>query len=122
VAAEEAKEAAEEEAVGGSSVGVGTRADKRRGVSANFKISNPNKVSCTVDFTVKARGGESKSAAATAAAAVPDGAFPMEVQPALLDIPPHEHRYVTVYFAPRAIATYQAVFEATVKVDPQNPY
>jgi len=39
----------------------------------------------------------------------------MEVQPAQLDIPPHEHRYVTVYFAPKAISTYQAVFEATVQ-------
>ena len=38
----------------------------------------------------------------------------MDVQPRS-GHPPHEHRYVTVYFAPRAIATYQAVFEATVQ-------
>jgi hypothetical protein len=61
-----------------------------------------------VDFAVKPRAGEGPNA-------TPEGDFPMEVQPAQLDIPPHEHRYVTVYFAPRSIATFQAVFEATVQ-------
>ena len=48
-------------------------------------------------------------------ASADDAPFPMEVQPSTWDIPPHEHRYVTVYFAPRAIQTYSAVFEANVE-------
>ena len=41
--------------------------------------------------------------------------FPMTVLPSSLEIPAHEHRYVTVYFAPRGIASYAATFSATVR-------
>ena len=72
------------------------------GVSAKFKISNSSKVPCSVDFTLtpKVDGGAT------------DETFPMEVHPSRLDVPPHEHRYVTTYFAPVAIGTFAATFEA----------
>ena len=80
------------------------------GVKANFRISNPKKVPCSVDFTLapKEDGGGEK--------------FPMEVHPASLDVPPHEHRYVTLYFDPRAIASYVATLDAVVRegADPKT--
>jgi hydrocephalus-inducing protein len=39
---------------------------------------------------------------------------PFTVQPESWDIPPHEHRYVSVYFNPSEIKTYRAVFFAEV--------
>ena len=80
------------------------------GVKANFRISNPKKVPCSVDFTLapmEDAGGEK---------------FPMEVHPASLDVPPHEHRYVTLYFDPRAIASYVATLDAVVRegADPKT--
>ena len=80
------------------------------GVKANFRISNPKKVPCSVDFTLAPKedaGGEK---------------FPMEVHPASLDVPPHEHRYVTLYFDPRAIASYVATLDAVVRegADPKT--
>ena len=80
------------------------------GVSAKFKISNASKVPCSVDFTLtpKVDGGAT------------DETFPMEVHPSRLDVPPHEHRYVTTYFAPVAIGTFAATFEANV-VDGGDP-
>ena len=67
-----------------------------RGVSAKFKISNASKVPCSVDFTLtpKVDGGAT------------DETFPMEVHPSRLDVPPHEHRYVTACFVPVAIGTF----------------
>lgn len=38
-----------------------------------------------------------------------------QVHPKRLDIPPHEYRYVTVYFSPKAIRSFAAVFEALVE-------
>jgi len=80
------------------------------GVKANFRISNPKKVPCSVDFTLAPKedaGGEK---------------FPMEVHPASLDVPPHEHRYVTLYFDPRAISSYVATLDAVVRegADPKT--
>ena len=37
------------------------------------------------------------------------------MHPKKLDIPPHEYRYVTVYFAPKAIKGFAAMFEAQVE-------
>ena len=37
-----------------------------------------------------------------------------QVQPTSLELPPHEHRYVTVYFKPVEMRTYSAKFEALV--------
>ena len=80
------------------------RRKRRPGVAANLKISNPGKVRCSVDVALEPKGEGSDSAS-----------FPMTVLPASLEIPAHEHRYVTVYFAPRGIASYAATFSATVR-------
>jgi hydrocephalus-inducing protein len=53
-----------------------------------FKIMNPNKVTCTVKFSVKPRS-QSKS----------EG-FAFDVKPDVLTIEPHKHKYVTVGFYP----------------------
>ena len=82
--------------------------DEETGVKANFKFSNPNKVPCVVQFSIKPRqGGESAGKGG-------EVAFPMDVHPKKVDIPSNEHRYVTVYFNPTSIATYTATFEALV--------
>jgi hydrocephalus-inducing protein len=39
----------------------------------------------------------------------------LQVHPKKLDIPPHEYRYVTVYFSPKAIKSFVATFEAIVE-------
>eukprot|EP00976_Prorocentrum_cordatum_P063576 1177141-Prorocentrum_minimum.AAC.3 len=39
----------------------------------------------------------------------------MDVQPQLLTIPAHEHRYVTCYFTPRAIQSYSATLDVVVE-------
>ncbi|CAD7931174.1 unnamed protein product [Amoebophrya sp. A25] len=77
-----------------------------------LRITNPRGIQCEVSFSVKARtqsGG---------------GDFPFEIQPAQLLIPPHEHRYVTVSFAPPQLQTYYAIFEAKVTdgLDPRTNY
>lgn len=41
--------------------------------------------------------------------------FPISVIPQSLTIPPHEYRFVTLRFSPRAIAEYNAEFSATVE-------
>eukprot|EP00898_Chlorokybus_atmophyticus_P005824 jgi/Chlat1/6242/Chrsp44S05765 len=74
-------------------------------VQANLKLTNPNKVATTVECSLKPKQPS-------------DGKpqdFPMDVQPRKVEIPPHEHRYVTLSFAPTAIQTYCAVFEAAAE-------
>lgn len=77
---------------------------------ASFKISNPIKVPCTVGFKVAPRGADEKDKDKDKAAH-----FPMTVEPARLNIPPHEFRYVTVKFSPSAIQQYEADFVAEVE-------
>jgi hydrocephalus-inducing protein len=70
---------------------------------------NPNKIPCTVKFTVKPRS-QSKS----------EG-FAFEVAPDTLTIDPHKHKYVTVTFNPTAMMTYGGMFEALVENgDPES--
>ena len=70
---------------------------------------NPNKIPCTVKFTVKART-QSKS----------EG-FAFDVSPEILTIEPHKHKYVTVGFNPTAMMTYGGIFEAiVVNGDPES--
>lgn len=73
------------------------------GAREKFKINNPNKVPCTIKFTVKKRT-ESKS----------EG-FAFDVQPEGLTIDPHKHKYVTVGFFPTEMKQYSAVFEGIVE-------
>ena len=76
---------------------------------ASFKISNPVKVPCSVNFKLTPRQqAEDKSGG------VPPP-FPMQIEPAKINIPPHEYRYVTVKFAPSAIRQYSADFLAEVE-------
>jgi hypothetical protein len=72
-----------------------------KGMPEKFKISNPNKVSCVVNFAVEGAEG------------VPEETF--TVQPAQWAIPPHEHRYVTVYFKPDGMRVFNATFTASVE-------
>lgn len=64
---------------------------------------NPNKVPCTIKFTVKPRT-QSKS----------EG-FAFDVQPEGLTIEPHKHKYVTVGFYPTEMKQYSAIFEGRVE-------
>ena len=73
-----------------------------KGQMEKFKISNPNKIPCTVRFSVKPRTA-SKS----------EG-FAFEVSPESMRIMPHEYNYVKVWFKPTNIMSYGGVFEALV--------
>lgn len=73
------------------------------GARERFKIINPNKVPCTIRFSVKKRT-ESKS----------EG-FAFDVQPEGLTIDPHKHKYVTVGFFPTEMKQYSAIFEGIVE-------
>lgn len=46
------------------------------------------------------------------------------VQPSSWDIPPHEYRFVNVFFNPRELTDYRGIFSAKVAdaVDPANKY
>lgn len=64
---------------------------------------NPNKVPCTVKFSVKPRT-QSKS----------EG-FAFSVSPDTLVIDPHKHKYVSVSFNPLEMKQYGGIFEAVVQ-------
>jgi hydrocephalus-inducing protein len=70
------------------------------GAKERFKIMNPNKINCTVKFSVKPR---SKT----------EG-FAFVVKPDVLTIEPHKHKYVTVEFNPTNMMMYGGIFEAIV--------
>jgi hydrocephalus-inducing protein len=78
------------------------------GIHQRFKISNPNKVRAVVKYSVDPR--------------IEKEAGIYSVQPKSDDIPPHEHRYVSVYFKPTAVQKYQALFKAVVDngIDPTS--
>lgn len=79
------------------------------GVRERFKIINPNKIPCTVKFSVKPRS-QSKS----------EG-FAFDVQPDGFTIDPHKHKYVSVGFNPTAMMQYSGIFEAIVDSgDPES--
>lgn len=61
------------------------------GARERFKIINPNKIPCTINFAVKPRTN-SKS----------EG-FAFDISPNGLTIDPHKHKYVTVGFNPTAM-------------------
>lgn len=73
------------------------------GVKERFKIMNPNKIPCTVKFSVKPRT-QSKN----------EG-FAFTVDTDTLTIEPHKHKYVTVGFNPINMMTYGGIFEAIVE-------
>jgi adenylate kinase family enzyme len=74
-----------------------------------FKITNPFKVPCNVECSIKPRDSSDTV-----------GVSAFDVQPAKQHIPPHEHRYVYVYFCPPSLHNYSALFEAIV-TDGKDP-
>ena len=60
-------------------------------------------VQATVNFSIKPGGAQAP------------GPFPMTAQPAQLIIPANESRFMAVHFAPTAIRSYSAAFEAAVE-------
>eukprot|EP01022_Parablepharisma_sp_SALTPOND_P020800 TRINITY_DN386_c0_g1_i3.p1 TRINITY_DN386_c0_g1~~TRINITY_DN386_c0_g1_i3.p1 ORF type:complete len:4093 (+),score=589.86 TRINITY_DN386_c0_g1_i3:873-13151(+) len=74
-----------------------------KGQIEKFKITNPNKIPCSVKLSVKPRTS-SKS----------EG-FGFELSPEALKIPPHESQYVKVCFKPTNIMSYGGIFEALVE-------
>ncbi len=76
------------------------------GLRERFKISNISKVQAKVHFAVKNKNGQDA------------GVF--TVQPEVADLPPHEHRYISVYFKPTMMKTYNATFTAVVE-DGKDP-
>ena len=82
------------------------------GVAERLKISNHNKIKCVVDFSLTMRGiDEGKTE---------DSGAAFRIQPTSLELPPHENRYITVYFKPSEMRSYTAAFEANV-VDGTEP-
>ncbi len=91
-----------------------------KGTMERIRITNPTKIDTKVNFKIIYPG----AAAAAAAPAkggkgapppseeTPGGAF--TVQPQVWEIPPHEHRFVNIYFNPTEIKSYRAIFEADV--------
>jgi len=88
------------------SFGTTTLMDDGKGIGERFKITNPSKVTANVSFEIKAKEGEDPRALNA------DECF--VVQPAQWEVPPHEYRYVTVYFHARELREYRAAFLATV--------
>ena len=82
------------------------------GVAERFKITNPNKIKALVKFDVLMRGGENSGNSENSEGG---GGAAYQVQPTSLELPPHEHRYVTVYFKPVEMRMYNARFSANVE-------
>ena len=74
------------------------------GTRERFRITNPCKVPCTVRFGVESIAGSD------------EGLKAFTVHPEKIDLPPHEHRFVSVYFKPVAMQEYRANFVANVEV------
>ncbi|CAM9160782.1 unnamed protein product, partial [Discosporangium mesarthrocarpum] len=117
------------------------------GVCERFKITNNNKIPCTVTFAIKPATSPGSTAAAGATASPPPSAgkgskggkgggdagadggglnleadiTAFSVQPEMWEIPPHEHRYVSGYFRPTEMRSYRARFEATVADNDSEP-
>lgn len=108
------------------------------GVSERFKITNSNKIPCTVKFTLspatgpgdnepppenakpkKGKGGAATGAQAVVPADETDVAA-FAVHPEAWEIPPHEHRYVSAHFRPKEMRSYRCRFDAIVS-DNEDP-
>ena len=71
----------------------------------SLKICNPNKIKASVTFELTNRA---------------DSGDIFVVQPSQIELPPHEHRFISCYFKPSAMQVYAANFVASV-VDGTNP-
>ncbi len=72
-------------------------------VEEKIKLMNPGKVPCTIECSLKPRTNSEKA-----------NVVVFDVQPQKLFVPPHEHRFVTLYFEPKTLLSYGAIFNATV--------
>ena len=83
-----------------------------RDVSERYKLSNPCKVPCKVLLNVQPRAAKPSGGKGDPPPAA--GELPFDVEPKEVVIPPHEHRYITCFFKPTAMQTYNATLEAAV--------
>lgn len=100
------------------------------GVCERFKISNSNKIPCTVRFNISPAAGpkdseqppaDSKAKKGKGGKGAEEEVAPGEadvaafaVHPETWEIPPHEHRYVSAHFRPTEMRSYRCQFEAVV--------
>ena len=100
------------------------------GICERFKISNSNKIPCTVKFAISPAAGpkdserppaDPKAKKGKGGKGVEEEAAPGEadvsafaVHPEMWEIPPHEHRYVSAHFRPTEMRSYRCQFEAVV--------
>lgn len=100
------------------------------GICERFKISNSNKIPCTVKFAIlpaagakdseqppadpKAKKGKGGKGAEEDVAPGEADVTAFVVHPETWEIPPHEHRYVSAYFRPTEMRSYRCQFEAVV--------
>lgn len=89
-----------------------------KGSVERFKIANPTKISSTVRFNIVPKVTTNSTTQAAAVDSASQQVF--TVQPSMWEIPPLEHRFVSVYFRPPTIATYHATFSAEVEDGPQD--
>lgn len=92
-----------------------------KGVMERIRITNPTKIDTKVRFKVSAPGGgadaggkDAKGKGKGAPAGGDEVVSAFTVHPELWDIPPHEYRYVNIYFNPTEIKSYRSIFEAEV--------
>ncbi|XP_067276661.1 hydrocephalus-inducing protein homolog isoform X2 [Pseudorasbora parva] len=76
---------------------------------AKFRLTNPGKVSCDLTLAIK-----------TVKTTVLSTAEVFELSPTKMCIPSYSYAFATVTFSPLAMHTYQAVFEAVLKVTPSQ--
>jgi len=104
-----------------------------KGVLERVRISNPTKIDIKVKFSIltpeeasgprppsagaakgKAPPAKGGKGAVVTAAPVVEKPNAFTVQPERWEIPPHEHRFVNVYFNPTEIKSYRSVFKAMI--------
>ncbi|KAH8070819.1 hypothetical protein JL721_4732 [Aureococcus anophagefferens] len=93
------------------SFGTTALTDDDKGFGERFKITNPNKVAAVVNFAISPKAAEGGREDPRSVG----GPDVFTVQPANCEVPPHEHRYVTVYFHANEMREYRAMFAATVE-------
>ncbi|CAD8206755.1 unnamed protein product [Paramecium octaurelia] len=79
------------------------------GVVERFKLTNPNKIPCSVKLDARRRQN------------YPNDNFAFEVFPKQVKIAPHESVYIKVAFKPTIMAQYYGIFEAIVENGEQSP-
>ena len=86
---------------------ISSSVEQEKGTVEKFRITNPTKVNASVAFSLVPSGSKSATNSEGDVAA-------FTVQPAHWEIPPHEYRYVSVYFRPMEMRSYRAQFQAKV--------